>query len=214
MRKMSKAQARSLVRRAKLGNTRKQRPQVALPAPCLAASTAVRRRMTIEAPACLDIDKNSAEVIEFLSMVRERAAEQHRGTLVVDLSPVRELDLAAAVALVAEFDRWQRYRGLRLHPTTINTWDETVRTHLAMLGFFSLLKTEVPRHLTQGRSADVWIPVTSGVLTVGVAAKKLRVGLERQIWRTYWGKGRDVCVSGGGDEKCVSACLSRRSDVE
>ena len=143
------------------------------------ASTPVR--LTIDAPEFFSFESNHLEVLEFLANLRYEASRSAGvRQLVIDLAPIRHLELAASLALVAEFDRWQRYRETKLTPLTLANWHPSVVNRLVMLGFFRLLKTNVPEHLIT-KPADFWIPFTSGVLTVGLAAKRLRERLEYHL---------------------------------
>jgi hypothetical protein len=67
-----------------------------------------------------------------------------------------------------------------LAPSTVADWDPVVRERLAMLGFFKLLGTQIGPEL-RSRTPDNWIPFTSGELTLGDAARRLRERLERHL---------------------------------
>ena len=132
-------------------------------------------------------DPDAPAVVTFLQSIRHEILERYRlgsptrhRAMTVDLTPVRELDLGGALTLVAELDRWQRYVGKRLSPTTIANWEKDVRDKLIMLGFFALLKTRTPPTL-RGAQSDIWIPFTSGVFTIGGAARRLRIKLEQHF---------------------------------
>jgi hypothetical protein len=99
---------------------------------------------------------------------------------VVDLVETTGLDLGAALALVAEFDRWQRLHYILLVPETVDSWHPTIRRELNALGFFRLLKTKLPAAL-KSVPGPAWIQFVSDTLTVGKAAKLLRGRLEREL---------------------------------
>ncbi|WP_309679513.1 hypothetical protein [Asaia bogorensis] len=90
---------------------------------------------------------------------------------------MQSIDLGAALALVAELDRWQRLRGIFLTPSTVRNWHPEVLSKLSSLGFFDLLKTDVSR-ICLKKTNKHWIQFTSGVLTDGYFAKKLKKALE------------------------------------
>ena len=98
----------------------------------------------------------------------------------VDLARTKELELGAALALVAEFDRWQRVGYTNLVPRTIAEWDPGVRQELDALGFFRLLKTKLPSNFRSG-GPKAWIQFVSGKQTVGPAAVLLRRRLDDEL---------------------------------
>lgn len=139
----------------------------------------------LNAPECFSLSLNYEGVASFLSSVREAVGSRPRGSrlLLVEMKNIRVLGPAAALALTAELHRWQRMRGVLLRPATVADWQADVRTHLASMGFFSLLKTSVTSK-AMDRAANhtqYWLPFTSGVLTDGGLARRLRVHMERRL---------------------------------
>lgn len=151
----------------------------------LRAAPAIRSdTLRFDAPEIFSLSKNYEGVAAFLRLLRAEASAPSSRKLLVEMKTIRDLAPAAALALVSELDRWQRMKRTVLRPMTVPDWDPQVRQHLSSMGFFNLLGTRGVR--TVGRPAgsaplSYWLPFTSGTLTDGVLAKRLRARLERHI---------------------------------
>lgn len=110
-------------------------------------------RTVLSAPDTLSFAHDRDKATTFFGDVRaavDRSLRKHTN-LVVDLSALKVLRPAAALCLLAEFDRWQRLlRSGPLAPLTINSWDREIVRNLSDMGFFRLLNTRVPDHLKEG----------------------------------------------------------------
>jgi hypothetical protein len=186
VRKLSEAQKRRLIRRAQWGGiSAPKSAELAAPVyeKLAAPALAVTSFITFTAPEYCSFSGNTKATLAFLERIRVEADRRVRGRrITADLSTIRDIDLSAALALVAEFDRWQRKHNTRLKPHALDQWNDDVRRKLGMLGFFDLLNVELPkRHLVSPNYA--WIPFTSDVRTVGKAILLLRTRLERHLGR-------------------------------
>ncbi|GCE89412.1 hypothetical protein MSKU15_1013 [Komagataeibacter diospyri] len=139
----------------------------------------IRTHKILESPNVLSLLKNPDETLKFLSEVRKLADDPTKDAKKrVDLSNLNSIDIGAALSFVAELDRWQRIKGIYLHPDTVNEWDDNIVSELNSLGFFELLKTDMSKVIIKNKSKN-WIPFMSGTQTVGLAAKKLRIALSK-----------------------------------
>ena len=140
----------------------------------------------------MSFGSNYDGVAKFLCDLREVTSRRHvsrpipaeRRPLLVEMKSIRELGPAAALALVAELDRWQHLSGRLLRPNTVPQWDPGVRGRLASMGFFNLLRTKVAAEwlYTPGeKDSQYWLPFTSGLSADGQLAAALRVGFEEQL---------------------------------
>lgn len=65
----------------------------------------------------------------------------------MDLSTIQSISLAGALVLGAEIHRWRVHHGPGLRARNIADWNPRVRHLLAGLGFFKLLRVQVPRRM-------------------------------------------------------------------
>ncbi len=119
-------------------------------------SVAQRKRpffLRIPTPENLSFTYNRDVTQKFFQNMRTEidVAISERRRLMVDPAPIKSINPAAALCLLAEFDRWQRLWGVgRLRPVTLRTWHQPVVRRLSDMGFFELLKTPVPEALRSG----------------------------------------------------------------
>jgi hypothetical protein len=133
----------------------------------------------VNPPKILSLNRAPEETRAFLSEVRKLADDTSPNSRRrVDLNGLKEIDLDAALSLVAELDRWQRIKGIYLSPETVSEWDKNIVSKLYSLGFFDLLGTNISG-VSVGKVKKHWIPFISSTQTVGYAAKKLRVALTK-----------------------------------
>jgi hypothetical protein len=107
----------------------------------------------IMAPGVLSFRDNDASTSRFLGRIRREidVTLKQKNNLIVDPASIHRINPAAALCLLAEFDRWQRLRDRGpLYATTVNAWNREVTRRLADMGFFELLGTEVPARLRLG----------------------------------------------------------------
>lgn len=130
-------------------------------------------------PPVLSLIRNPEKTREFLQDIRKMAdssssiSAQH-----IDLVTLTEIDIDAALALVAELDRWQRIKGVHLRASTVDRWQPNILEKLESLGFFRLLKTDVTK-LGIKKQKRCWLPFMTGTQILGPAVKKLRIALEK-----------------------------------
>lgn len=135
------------------------------------------REKVVEPPPILSLNRAPEETRSFLAEVRKLADDNSPNLRRrVDLKNLKEIDIDAALALVAELDRWQRIKGIFLTPETVSSWDTSIVSKLYSLGFFNLLKTNTSGIRIE-KTKKHWIPFISSTQAVGYAAKKLRVAL-------------------------------------
>lgn len=131
----------------------------------------------VKPPQILSLHRAPEETRAFLAEVRKLADDTSPNSRRrVDLNGLKEIDLDAALSLVAELDRWQRIKGIYLSPETVSEWDKSIVSKLYSLGFFDLLGTNISG-IPIGKVKKHWIPFISSTQAVGYAAKKLRVAL-------------------------------------
>jgi len=100
------------------------------------------------------------------------------GRFRVNLCPLKEITPAAALLMVAEFDRWNELLSpLKIRPIDIDDWNPAVRTKLNEMGFFELLsaKKDFEEVLTD---EERFLPFLSGHRSEGDQAKRLRLAIE------------------------------------
>lgn len=134
------------------------------------------------APPKLSLAFRDPNSLAFFRQLRELISRRDKTirSAMVDLAGTKKLDLGSALTLVAEFDRWQRLNYTILYPGTVSNWDPTVRNELHSLGFFKLLKTNLPPLLwTQQKNA--WIQFVSDTMTIGRAATLLRRRMQSEL---------------------------------
>lgn len=104
-------------------------------------------------PRFLSFSQNREQTVLFFHEVRQaidRSLRKHT-RLIVELSALKALRPAAALCLLAEFDRWQRLlRQGPLSPVTLDSWAPEIVRNLSDMGFFELLGTPVAAHLRDG----------------------------------------------------------------
>ena len=143
------------------------------------------QKQFLYSPRSLNVQYGNKETLKFFREMREYvdSSKNNQLQLTVDLVNTEELEIGAALILVAEFDRWQRSKYIRLSPSTINTWQPNIINELSSLGFFKLLKTHVP---PSSKISDdkACIQFVSDVQTIGRAAVLLRRRLEFFLGRS------------------------------
>ncbi|ATJ91530.1 hypothetical protein CIW82_13335 [Acetobacter tropicalis] len=120
--------------------------------------------------------------MKFFSELRiciDKAIEENAG-IKIDLQPLRLLDLSSGLILVAELDRYQRLKGVKLTPSEVHKWDKTIIEFLRNIGFFKILKTNIAPHY-KSSSKIILIPFVSGINTDGYLASVLRKKLQKLI---------------------------------
>lgn len=138
--------------------------------------------LTLEAPTELSLLIPTEESLKFFSELREFVDIQEIDVAnLVELSSLRQLELGAALVLVAEFDRWQRRRKITLIARTISSWDKNVVAELRSLGFFRILGTPLPREFSAIQGKASWIQFVSDTRTIGKAAQLLRQRLTSEL---------------------------------
>lgn len=139
--------------------------------------------ITINAPEELSFSQNFSEVTRFLEILRAESSANSRKKLHIELKNVKFLAPAAALALVAELDRWQRLKRIVLRPTSVGQWNPVVRSHLASMGFFNLLGTPGFRKKNTefSNKMEYWFPFLSSFIIDGAMAKRFRGKLEKKI---------------------------------
>jgi hypothetical protein len=135
----------------------------------------------IEAPQHLNLRENFEETIKFLETVRACAGSMI-GKFYVDFRTIRSLTPAAALLVVAEFDRWRELLpSQRLGPIDLEQWDPSVRNRLLEMGFFGLLRTSKAVQRADGGQlgdGERYLPFSSGHRSEGQKAKNLRLAIE------------------------------------
>jgi len=128
-------------------------------------------RKKLYCPNILSFEINPVETREFFFSLRKLIDQNNN--LLVELSTLRDIDLGAALVLVAEFDRWQRKSCTLLSPKTIEDWDPNIVKKLSSLGFFKILKTVINKKIIESDDKFL-IQFISDTLTIGKAAVLLK----------------------------------------
>lgn len=96
----------------------------------------------------MSLEFGEQETLLFLKEVRQLADSKSKEVrVVIDLTKTRKLEIGAALALVAELDRWQRINVMKLAPATVSGWHPDVIAELSALGFSGFLEQTCPRGL-------------------------------------------------------------------
>lgn len=132
----------------------------------------------IECPANLNLSEDYRQTVDFLKSVRLLAREL-QSKFMVDFTSLKEITPAAALLLVAEFDRWRgRSRARRLRPIDLENWTPSVRRRLKEMGFFDVLgaKCDIVDEAQAGE--DRYLRFRSGIGSDGASAKSLRESID------------------------------------
>jgi hypothetical protein len=133
---------------------------------------------TISPPSVLDLEGNYSATIQFFKNIRF-ATNALNGKFLVDLKVVDEISPAAALLMVAEFDRWREKTPLKwLRAVDAGDWTPSVRRRLKEMGFFEVLGT---RNLPEDEyvpGEDRYVPFLTGSRSVGQPARDLRERIE------------------------------------
>lgn len=139
----------------------------------------------LKPPPILSFSRSGEETQKFLVRLRQAVdlVRLQNIKLYVDFSPIKYIGPAAALCLLAEFDRWQRVGRRKLHAVQVDRWNIHVRRLLQDLGFFDVLRTAVrPSPVEPGPDADRWIKFRSGDQADGSEIVGLRDDLEKLSW--------------------------------
>ncbi len=142
--------------------------------------TGKRGYRPIAAPADLNLRDAYTATIEFLRLVR-RLSTSMLGKFYIDFTTLETLTPAAALLLVAEFDRWREMvPGKALRPIDLDHWRPEVRNMLFHMGFFELMRTKEPVTPveTEMHDGERYLPFYSGHASEGDKAQLLRRGIE------------------------------------
>lgn len=132
----------------------------------------------LEAPEVLNLRESLPGLLNFLRAVR-RCSRGLKGNVFVDLKTIREITPAAAILLVAEFDRWREVASTRrLRAVDAEAWNPRVRQRLLEMGFFDLLRARCPVSQQTEPDGEVFLRFLTGRGSEGLAAKRLREGIE------------------------------------
>ena len=132
----------------------------------------------IECPATLNLSADYQETMDFLRAVRLLAREL-QSNFMVDFTSLKEITPAAALLLVAEFDRWRgRSKAGRLRPIDLENWTPSVRRRLKEMGFFDVLGAKCDIVDEPQAGEDRYLRFLSGIGTGGASAKSLRESIE------------------------------------
>lgn len=133
---------------------------------------------TLVSPMKLNLSADIQETANFLARVRAASAH-YGGRMYVDLRPLKEMTAAAALAMVAEFDRWRdRVTELRLEAVDVAEWDPIVKRRLDEMGFFEILGAKCDVTFEPDPTQDRYIKFLSGKKADGGAALSLRESIE------------------------------------
>ena len=133
----------------------------------------------LQCPPRLNLGSDHDATIEFLKDVRFHSNRRDK-RLRVDLTSLEEITPAAALLVVAEFDRWRsKTRANRLTPASLGDWNPSVRRRLKDMGFFEALGAtcyidDVPDELE-----DRYVSFITGRGSDGAAIRRLRLGIEK-----------------------------------
>jgi hypothetical protein len=144
----------------------------------------------ISAPNQLSFSKNSADTLGFLERLKVgtllEPKVKRRGKLVkkpifVDLSPIKQISVPAAVVLAAELHRWVLLSGGRnLRARNLKRWDPRVRTMMGTLGALELLGiNSTGEYQYDHKSQVVLMPLESGLKSDGPAVDRLQQWVSR-----------------------------------
>ena len=176
--RLRKALKRRRSRRSRL-SCRHRRHVVALDLAPVGFNTALNRYVrVIDCPANLNLSADYKETVDFLRAVRLLAREL-QSKFMVDFTSLKDITPAAALLLVAEFDRWRgRSKARRLRPIDLENWTPSVRRRLKEMGFFEVLgaKCEIVDEAQAGE--DRYLRFLSGIGSGGASAKSLRQSIE------------------------------------
>ncbi|NII75174.1 anti-sigma regulatory factor (Ser/Thr protein kinase) [Dyella sp. SG562] len=140
-----------------------------------------RKYRPIKAPPHLNLQDAFSETVDFLSLVRQTSTSI-LGKFYVDFTTVETLTPAAALLVVAEFDRWRELvKSRSLRPIDLDQWKPEVYNILYEMGFFDLLSTgkvKVPMPSHPVNVDERYLSFVSGHEAEGNKAKQLRLGIE------------------------------------
>ncbi|EYR84262.1 hypothetical protein [Shinella sp. DD12] len=116
-----------------------------------ALQTARAPRIRITPPAVFSFSRNYTATVTCLQSFKRAlfaaTPDGKQPQIFLDLSTIKEITLAGALVLAAEIHRWRVQRGPGLRAQNVYDWNPKVRRLLAGLGFFKLLKVDIPRRL-------------------------------------------------------------------
>lgn len=132
----------------------------------------------IKCPPTLNLSADYEATIEFLRSVRLLASELH-SKFMVDFTSLKEITPAAALLVVAEFDRWRgRSKAKRLKPIDLERWAPSVRRRLNEMGFFAVLGATCDIKDEAQSNEDRYLQFLSGTGSDGASARSLRQRIE------------------------------------
>jgi hypothetical protein len=116
---------------------------------------------TVSSPQNLDFGHHANETLTFLVRLREELLAGRKYNVLIDLSPLEEISLPAAVVLLAEVSRCLLY--VRSHKKIRGNYPKTDRAQqiLADIGFFAAFGAKKPRPLIP-KSDRVYVRTACG----------------------------------------------------
>jgi hypothetical protein len=137
-----------------------------------------RRVHTLACPPQLNLGEDYKSTIQFLTDVRD-VAMTFGGKFHVDLRPLKKVTAAAALMLVAEFDRWKELTlHHRLRAVDPEDWEPSVRKQLGEMGFFDLLSADCDIDDRAIEIDERFLRFKSGRGSEGHQARELRLAIE------------------------------------
>ncbi|MGX5672761.1 ATP-binding protein [Thermomonas fusca] len=132
----------------------------------------------LKCPEKLNLAADYDSTIAFLGDVRYHSNRRYV-RLQVDLTSLQEISPAAALLVVAEFDRWRsRTKANRLTPASLEDWNPTVRRRLKEMGFFEALGATCHIEDIPDEQEDRYVRFITGRGSDGEAIRRLRQGIE------------------------------------
>lgn len=153
-----------------------------------APRTRGRAVLVLSAPKILCLNDAHGDVVQFLGTMRRAIGRciSRRIPLEIDFRTIERITPAAALCLSAELDRWQRTNRVRLTPSGLKEWRQTVLHALNAMGFFDLLDLQGTDGDLQELQADDHagtqqrtIPFKSGIESDGELAVSLKKEFDR-----------------------------------
>lgn len=111
-------------------------------------TASVLREVRIVPPSVFNLSTNYDSTISCLedlkcaTLLKPPANERRK--VYIDLTPITDLSITAALVLAAEIDRWRQLKRAPLSPRNPDKWNPKVKNLLIDIGFFDLLGTVAP----------------------------------------------------------------------
>lgn len=109
-----------------------------------------KRAVTIQCPPDFSLETNFDSIIDILDQIRAQSKKQRNERIYIDFRKIKNISPSSALVLAAELDRWnhtplRRTQNTKLRAIDVNEWDPAVRSLLADMGFFDLLRVPNPQ---------------------------------------------------------------------